>query len=107
MEFAVKDDEGLLGTVQVDSFESITEAHIAALEILIDWFESDDAEDTYDASHNAQCIKECEARQNDIRNFVIDETDIIEISGFEIVYQESVNETRDFVLGKRNQSTTA
>ena len=102
MEFVVKDDTGVLGTAQVDFFESITEAHIAALEILIDWFESDDAEDSYDASHNAQCIKECEERQNDIRNFAMDETDTIEISGFEIIYQESVDGPRDIMLGKRN-----
>ena len=91
MEFIVKDDMGVLGTVQVDAFDSITEAHIAALEVLIEWFESEDAEETYDIDHNITCIRECEARKDEIRNFIIDESDIIEISGFEIVYQESVD----------------
>ena len=88
MEFVIKDDTGILGTVDVDAFDSITEAHIAALEVLIDWFESEEAEDVYDIEHNVKCIQECETRKDDIRNFVIDESCIIEISGFEIVYTE-------------------
>ena len=88
MQFVVTDDTGILATIQTDAFESITEAHIAALEALIDWFESEDAKDTYDIDHNLMCIQECYARIDDLRNFVIDETEIIEISGFEVKHQE-------------------
>jgi hypothetical protein len=83
----VQDDTGVLDTIDVDAYESITEAHIAALDVMIDWFESEEAEEVYDFDDNARSIKECVARQNDIRNYAMDETDIIEISGFKVIYK--------------------
>ena len=87
--FIVKDDTGVLATVDVADYDSITEAHIGAVEELIDWFESDDAVEVYDMEHNEDCVRELERRKDDIRNFAIDETEIIEVSGFEIEYKES------------------
>ena len=79
----VEDDNGIMGKFAIADYDDTEDAQIAALDLVIDWFNDDESHDIYtDKDDVKRCIQQLTEFKVGVRSGQYDIDDEFEVSGF-------------------------